>query len=78
METAAAFPGRFSTRTSISPPGCRIDAIHGAPERIVLSGRNILALEAARHNTRGVAATAIPAVDLLFGAEALLAAAGEP
>jgi hypothetical protein len=46
------------------------------PERIVLSGRNILALEAARHNTRGVAATVAPAVDLLFGAEALLAAAG--
>jgi hypothetical protein len=49
----------------------------GAPERIVLSGRNILALEAARHNTRGPS-TMVPAVDLQSGAEALLVSSGGP
>jgi hypothetical protein len=49
----------------------------GAPGRIVLSGRNILALEAARHNTHNQAAV-IPAVDILLGKDALSAAAGEP
>ena len=46
----------------------------GALSRVVLSGRNILALEAARHNTLNVAAT-IPVADLLLGKDALLAAA---
>jgi hypothetical protein len=49
----------------------------GAPERLVLSGRNILALEAARHNTQNTAA-AVPAVDILLAKDALQAAAGEP
>ena len=48
---------------------------------LVLSGRNILALEAARHNTAavlgtGVTVRAVPAVDLRLGAGALLKAAG--
>jgi hypothetical protein len=47
----------------------------GAPSRVVLSGRNILALEAARHNTQNQAAV-VPAVDILLGKDALLAAAG--
>ncbi|MDR2433807.1 MAG: methyltransferase [Treponema sp.] len=49
---------------------------------LVLSGRNILALEAARHNTAAAAVdaalTVVPAVDLALGAEVLLAAAGGP
>ncbi|MDR1248116.1 MAG: methyltransferase [Treponema sp.] len=40
------------------------------PNRVVLSGRNILALEAARHNLQNAAAL-VPAVDLLLGKEAL-------
>jgi hypothetical protein len=40
----------------------------------VLSGRNILALEAARHNLHN-AAELVPAVDLLLGRDALSAAA---
>ncbi|MDR1251671.1 MAG: methyltransferase [Treponema sp.] len=60
------------------------------PWVLVLSGRNILALEAARHNTEAVLKPAaeaealpalllVPAVDLRLGAEALLeAAAGRP
>jgi SAM-dependent methyltransferase len=48
-----------------------------SPPRVVLSGRNILALEAARHNTQTIAA-AVPAVDILLAADALSAAAGEP
>jgi hypothetical protein len=48
-----------------------------APGRLVLSGRNILALEAARHNT-GNTAAAIPAADLSFALRALLEAAGGP
>jgi hypothetical protein len=49
----------------------------GAPGRLVLSGRNILALEAARHNTHTTAAP-VPAVDILLAQDALLAAAGDP
>jgi hypothetical protein len=52
-----------------------------APSRLVLSGRNILALEAARHNLRNAAAAvpvAVTAVDLLLGKDTLLAAAGKP
>jgi hypothetical protein len=45
-----------------------------APGRIVVSGRNILALEAARHNLHN-AAELVPAADLLLGKDALLAAA---
>jgi hypothetical protein len=45
-----------------------------APGRIVLSGRNILALEAARHNL-GNAAETVPAVDLLLGKDALSSSA---
>jgi hypothetical protein len=45
-----------------------------APGRIVLSGRNILALEAARHNLQN-AAELVPAADLLLGKDALSAAA---
>jgi hypothetical protein len=41
-----------------------------APNRVVLSGRNILALEAARHNLQNAAAL-IPATDLLLGKNAL-------
>jgi hypothetical protein len=51
-----------------------------APGRLVLSGRNILALEAARHNLRNEAAAVpavVTAVDPLLGKDALLAAAGE-
>jgi hypothetical protein len=48
-----------------------------APARLVLSGRNILALEAARHNTL-CGAAAVPAVDILLGRDALLNAAGGP
>jgi hypothetical protein len=60
------------------------------PWVLVLSGRNILALEAARHNTETVlkpaaeaealpALLVVPAVDLRLGAEALLeATAGRP
>jgi hypothetical protein len=44
-----------------------------APGRVVLSGRNILALEAARHNLHNAAETA-PAADLLLGKDALSAA----
>jgi 2-polyprenyl-3-methyl-5-hydroxy-6-metoxy-1,4-benzoquinol methylase len=51
----------------------------GAPSRVVLSARNILALEAARHNTRKAAAvSAVPAVDIQLAQDALLAAAGGP
>jgi hypothetical protein len=46
-----------------------------APARLVLSGRNILALEAARYNT-GNTATIVPAVDILLAGDALQAAAG--
>ncbi|MDR0582860.1 MAG: methyltransferase [Treponema sp.] len=51
---------------------------------LVLSGRNILALEAARHNTAAAASAAdtalrvVPAADLALGADALLEAAGRP
>jgi hypothetical protein len=45
-----------------------------APGRVVLSGRNILALEAARHNLQN-AADLVPAVDILLGKDALSAAA---
>jgi hypothetical protein len=47
------------------------------PGQVVLSGRNILALLAARHNLNG-AAQVVPAVDILFSRDALLAAAGKP
>ena len=44
---------------------------------MVLSGRNILALEAARHNTAQCQnAAVVPVVDLLLGKAALLEAAG--
>jgi hypothetical protein len=49
----------------------------GAPGRLVLSGRNILALEAARHNTHNTA-TLVPAVDIQLAQDALLTAAGQP
>jgi hypothetical protein len=42
----------------------------------VLSGRNILALEAARHNTGNTAIT-VPAVDIQLAADALQTATGE-
>jgi SAM-dependent methyltransferase len=53
---------------------------HGFPRgfrRMVLSGRNILALEASRHNLGG-AAQVVPAVDIALSRDALLAAAGMP
>ena len=62
-------------------------ARHGAGLKIpalVLSGRNALALEAARHNTAapasaaGAALAVISAADLALGAESLLAASGQP
>jgi hypothetical protein len=46
-----------------------------APAQTILSGRNILALEAARHNLGG-AAKIVPAVDILLSRDELLAAAG--
>jgi hypothetical protein len=46
-----------------------------APGQVVLSGRNILALEASRHNLNG-AALIVPAVDILLSRDALLVAAG--
>jgi hypothetical protein len=46
-----------------------------APGQVVLSGRNILALEAARHNLRGDAAL-VPAVDIALNRDALRAACG--
>jgi len=50
----------------------------GEKSSLVLSGRNILALEAARHNT-GQTATIVPAADLRLGETALLQAAkGRP
>jgi hypothetical protein len=51
----------------------------GSPSRVVLSGRNILALEATRHNTGGTAAavSAEPAVDPWLARDALRTAAGE-
>jgi hypothetical protein len=52
-------------------------ADRSTPVQIVLSGRNILALEAARHNLAG-AAQLVPAVDILLSRDALLAAAGSP
>jgi hypothetical protein len=45
-----------------------------APSRMALSARNILALEAARHNLHH-AAVLVPAADLLLGKDTLLAAA---
>jgi hypothetical protein len=48
-----------------------------APGSLVLSGRNILALEATRHNLNGTARV-VPAVDILLSRDALLAAAGKP
>jgi SAM-dependent methyltransferase len=46
-------------------------------QKLVLSGRNILSLEAARHNAgNGVATSIVPAVDLQFGKDKLLEAAG--
>jgi SAM-dependent methyltransferase len=53
------------------------DAAHGAQKpNLVLSGRNILSLEAAKHNAASLNAAAgvIPAVDLRLGREALLEA----
>jgi hypothetical protein len=47
------------------------------PGQMVLSGRNILSLEAARHNLRG-AARIVPAVDILLSRDALQAASGSP
>ncbi|GHT82813.1 hypothetical protein FACS1894137_02440 [Spirochaetia bacterium] len=47
------------------------------PDRLVLSGRNMLALLAARHNLGGAAVT-VPAVDILLSRDALLAASGRP
>jgi hypothetical protein len=49
----------------------------GSPVNVVLSGRNILALFAARHNLGG-GAQVVPAVDIALGRDALLAAAGTP
>jgi hypothetical protein len=48
----------------------------GRPGQVVLSGRNILALLAAKHNLGN--ATVVPAVDILFNREALLAASEKP
>jgi SAM-dependent methyltransferase len=48
-----------------------------APGSLVLSGRNILALLASRHNLHS-AAQVVPAVDVLLSRDALLAAAGKP
>ena len=48
-------------------------------QKMVFSGRNILSLEAARHNAgsvNGAAVSAVPAVDLQFGKGALLEAGG--
>jgi SAM-dependent methyltransferase len=48
-------------------------------EWLILSGRNILALEAARHNVlqnSGITAAVVPVADLLLGESALLQAAG--
>jgi hypothetical protein len=47
------------------------------PGHVVLSGRNILALFAARHNLGGMAQV-VPAVDILLSRDALLAAAQKP
>jgi SAM-dependent methyltransferase len=46
-------------------------------QKLVLSGRNVLSLEAARHNAgslKGAAAITVPAVDLQLGRDALLEA----
>jgi hypothetical protein len=48
-----------------------------SPGQVVLSGRNILALLAARHNLGG-AAQVVPAVDIALKADALLAVSGKP
>ncbi|GHV73126.1 hypothetical protein AGMMS49940_04280 [Spirochaetia bacterium] len=45
--------------------------------QVVLSGRNILALLAARHNLAG-AAQVVPAVDIMLNRDELLAASGKP
>ena len=60
----------------------RRESRRDAPPLLVLSGRNILALEAARRNTETAesrtGAAVVPAVDLRLGAEALLnATAGQ-
>jgi SAM-dependent methyltransferase len=48
-------------------------------QKLILSGRNILSLEAARHNAcsiNGAAVSAVPAVDLQLGKDSLLEAGG--
>jgi len=48
-------------------------------QKLILSGRNILSLEAARHNAcsvNGAAVSAVPSVDLQLGKDKLLEAAG--
>jgi hypothetical protein len=51
----------------------------GPPQPMVLSGRNILALEASRHNTErhNAAVSIVPAADLSLGKTTLLKASGE-
>jgi len=50
----------------------------GPPQSLILSGRNILALEASRHNTerRNAAVSIVPAADLSLGRTALLEIVG--
>ena len=59
--------------SSVMPPS----AMPPIPPTLVLSGRNILALEAAKHNVEGLAcggARIVPAADLRLGTAALLEA----
>jgi SAM-dependent methyltransferase len=58
---------------------CPKDSLEFLRERLILSGRNILALEAARYNVlqnSGITAAVVPVADLRLGETALLQAAG--
>jgi hypothetical protein len=73
-------PGVCGSPLLVHEPGqgffpCWLLAAYGDSPVVVLSGRNVLALEAARHNVSRLAAV-VPAADLRLGGQALLEAAG--